>query len=88
MFHYITLGELQHIKRWHVLHKAGHRLEYELLDLVLTLWMMGWVGWLPAALLDAPWAFPICALGMGLPSAYVGLRARAHAARRLRCDWL
>ncbi|MDB5894378.1 MAG: hypothetical protein JWQ88_1909 [Rhodoferax sp.] len=84
----VTLQELHRIKRWHVAHKAGHRLEYELLDLVLTLWMMAWVGWIPSLLLHALWALPLCAVGLGLPTGYVAVRALAHHARRLRCDWL
>ena len=30
----------------------------------------------------------LCLLGMWTPALYVGWRARAHAAGRLRCDWL
>lgn len=83
-----SLVELQRIKRWHVAHRADHPVEYHLLDAVLTTWLMGWVGWLPALAFDAPWALPLCALGIALPGLYVRWRARAHAARRLRCDWL
>ena len=63
------LNELQRIKAWLVAHKPSHPLEYHSFDAVLTLWMMGWIGWLPVLLFDR-W------------------RARAHAAGRLRCDWL
>ena len=84
----VSLDELQRIKRWHVAHKAAHRLEYEVLDLVLTLWMMACVGWIPSLMLHALWALPLCAVGMVLPTGYVAVRARAHRARRLRCDWL
>lgn len=82
-----TLSELQRIKKWHVAHKADHPLEYHLFDGVLTLWMMGWVGWFPALAFEMPWAFPLCALGMCLPGIYIGWRIRAHQSRRLRCDW-
>ena len=51
----MTLDELQRIKQWHVAHKADHPLEYHLWDLVLTVWMLGWVGW-----------FPICAFWRAL----------------------
>lgn len=84
----ISLGELQRIKQWHVAHKSEHPLEYELLDLVLTFWLMGWVGWLPSLMFHADWAFVLCVLAMFLPTVYVRLRAHAHRARRLRCDWL
>ncbi len=88
MFSRLTLNDLQRIKKWHVAHKAEHPFEYEVLDAVLTLWMMGWVGWLPAVIFDAEWALPLCALGMALPGLYVRWRAAAHARQRLRCDWL
>ncbi|MBL8387917.1 MAG: hypothetical protein JNK17_06875 [Hydrogenophaga sp.] len=84
----MTLNELQRIKRWHVDHREDHPLEYHLWDGMLTLWIMGWLGWLPAVAMDAMWALPLCALGMLVPRIYVGWRERAHAARRLRCDWL
>ncbi|APW39110.1 hypothetical protein RD110_19410 [Rhodoferax koreense] len=88
MFHAVSLKELHRIKKWHVAHKAEHPLEYELLDLVLTLWLMGWVGWIPALMLHVLWTLPLCALAMLLPTGYVRLRARAHQRQRLRCDWL
>ena len=84
----VSLNELQRIKKWHVAHRAEHPLEYHLLDAVLTIWMMGWVGWMPAMMFDAEWAFPFCALGMALPTLYVRWRARAHAMQRVRCDWI
>lgn len=84
----LTLLELQRIKRWHVAHKNTRPLEYQVWDAVLTLWLMGWVGWLPALVLDLPLACPLCLLGMAAPQLYVRWRARAHARGRLRCDWL
>lgn len=84
----LTLNQLQHIKQWHVAHEADHPLEYQLWDVMLTLWMMGWVGWLPVFALEALWAYPLCALAIYSPRLYVGWRARAHASQRLRCDWL
>jgi len=84
----VSLDELQRIKKWHVAHKADHPIEYQLLDLVLTLWLMGWVGWIPSLMFHALWAFPLCGLAMVLPTGYVRVRARAHQAHRLRCDWL
>lgn len=88
MAKHLTLQDLQRIKRWHVAHKADHPLEYQLLDVVLMFWVMGWVGWLPAFAFEAPWAFPLCAVAMVLPQLYVRWRAQAHRTQRLRCDWL
>jgi hypothetical protein len=84
----LTLAELQRIKQWHVAHRAQHPLEYHLWDAVLTVWLMGWLGWLPALALDEAWALPLCSLGILCPALYVAWRARAHAAQRVRCDWL
>jgi hypothetical protein len=84
----MTLNELQRIKQWHVAHRGDHPLEYHLWDAMLTLWMMGWVGWLPAFAFDALWATPLCLLAMSAPTLYVAWRSRAHRAQRLRCDWL
>jgi uncharacterized membrane protein len=86
--HRLTLAALEHIKQWQVAHKYSQPLEYQLWDAVLTLWLMGWVGWLPAIALEVPLACPLCLLGMGAPRLYVGWRVRAHEAGRLRCDWL
>jgi hypothetical protein len=36
-------------------------------EAVLTLWMMGWVGWIPALEAEAYWAFPLCLLGVCTP---------------------
>ena len=84
----MTLDELHRIKQWHVAHRGDHPLEYHLWDAMLTLWMMGWVGWLPAFAFDALWATPLCLLAMSAPTLYVSWRSRAHRAQRLRCDWL
>ena len=84
----MTLHELQRIKQWHVAHRSDHPFEYHLWDAMLTLWMMGWVGWLPVFAFDAMWAAPLCMLGTLAPTLYVTWRMRAHRAYRLRCDWL
>ena len=55
---------------------------------MLTLWLAAWVGWIPAFCFGALWVAPLLALGMSAPTLYVALRAKAHQARRLRCDWL
>jgi hypothetical protein len=84
----MTLNELQRIKQWHVAHRREHPVEYHLWDAMLTLWMMGWVGWLPAYALGQFWGMPLCALAMAAPSVYVAWRIKAHREHRLRCDWL
>lgn len=84
----MALDELQRIKFWLVEHRADHPVEYHLWDLVLTLWVMGWVGWFPTFAFGQGWAAPLCFGGTMVPRLYVGWRTRAHQARRLRCDWL
>jgi hypothetical protein len=84
----MTFNDLQRIRQWHVEHHQDHPLEQQLWDWVLAVWMVGWVGWLPAYALDALWATPLCLAAMLLPDAYVAWRRRAHRALRLRCDWL
>lgn len=84
----VSLNTLQRIKKWHVAHKADHPLEYQLLDMVYMFWVMGWVGCLPAVVLDEEWLLPLCVLGISLPNLYIGWRVAAHEHHRLRCDWL
>jgi hypothetical protein len=84
----LTLARLQRIKRWQLAHKRAHPVESQVWDAVLTLWVMGWVGWVPTLALDDPWAAPLCLLGVATPRLYVRWRQRAHEAGRLRCDWL
>ena len=84
----MTLDHLQRIKQWHVAHRLDHPVEYHLFDAVLTVWVMGWIGWLPALLLEAVWAVPLCLAAMAAPHLYARWRQRAHQAGRLRCDWL
>lgn len=81
------LSELQRIKKWHVLHRTDHPLEYHLFDVVLAIWLTGWIGTLPAVLFEA-WVIPLCVLAIFIPSFYVGWRVRAHESQRLRCDWI
>ena len=75
LWHRITLTQLQRVKNWQVDQCGARPAEHHIWEAVLTLWVMGWIGWL-------------CLLGMLLPRLYVYWRARAHAAGRLRCDWL
>lgn len=84
----MTLDELQRIKQWHVAHKADHPLEYHLWDLVLTLWVLGWVGWFPICAFGDAWTAPVCVIGIFVPSLYVTWRTRAHLRHTLRCDWI
>jgi hypothetical protein len=85
---HLTLAALQRIKLWQLEHKRTHPLEYHSWDAVLTLWVMGWVGWVPTFALGDLWASLLCLLGMVAPRLYVAWRLRAHEAGRLRCDWL
>jgi hypothetical protein len=84
----LTLAQLQRVKLWHAAHEREGTLEYRIWQLVLTVWLMGWMGWLPAFVFDANWAYPLCVAGMLLPQAYICARARAQSAGLLRCDWL
>lgn len=83
----MTLNEMQRIKQWHVAHRTDHPLEYHVWDGVLTLWVMGWVGWLPAYTFHQLWVLPLCLLAIATPGLYRGWRVRAHQQARLRCDW-
>ena len=85
---HLTLAQLQQIKLWHVAHERENTVEYQVWQLVLAAWLMGWVGWVPAFIFDAVWADPLCILGMLLPQAYVYARARLQLAGLLHCDWL
>ena len=82
------IGELQRIKKWQVAHRKGHELEYQTWDTMLTLWVMGGVGWLLVWPLDLLWALPLCALGTAAPELYIHFRKKAHREDRLRCDWI
>ena len=84
----MKLDELQRIKVWHAGHRATHPVEGHLWDLVLMLWLAGWIGWVPAFALDSLWCAPLCVLGMSAPDLYAGWRTRAHRRQRVRCDWL
>jgi len=85
---HITLAKMQRLKQWHVSQQAEHSVEYQVWEVVLTLWVMGWIAWLPAYVLDAFWAFPLCLLGILMPRLYVQCRAQAHEKLHIRCDWL
>jgi hypothetical protein len=84
----MTLNELQRIKKWHVAHRAQHPVEYHLWDAILTVWVMGWVGWLPAYAFEQFLFLPLCVLAIAAPGLYANWRLKAHRAQKLRCDWL
>ena len=84
----MDLDAMQRIKQWHVRHQGDHPVECHAWDIVLTLWLAGWVGWIPAVTFEAFWVAPALVLAMLGPRLYVAGRVRAHKARRLRCDWL
>jgi hypothetical protein len=81
------LRELARIKAWLRTHRHEQPVEYQTMDAVLTLWVLGWVGALPALVLGAWWLLPLCAMCARTPHAYVRARLRWHALGRLRCDW-
>jgi len=60
----MDLDTLQRIKRWHVAHQKDHPVEYHIWDAMLTLWLAGWVGWIPAFTFDALWAAPLLAVAL------------------------
>ena len=84
----MTLNQLRDLKRWHVSHRRDHPLEYQVFDVVLTLRLLGWVGAVPAVLLQQAALLPLCLLGSLAPEVYRWLRVRLHRSARLRCDWL
>ena len=84
----MTLDELQRIKQWHVRHREDHPVEYQLWDAMLTLWLAGWVGWIPAILFDLYWLTPVCITAIFAPTLYAAWRLKAHRQHRVRCDWL
>lgn len=84
----MKLDDLQRIKMWHVGHRSTHPVEYHLWDMMLMLWMAGWIGWLPVLVLHSTWAIPLCVLAIAAPDLYTAWRVRAHRLHRVRCDWL
>ena len=84
----ITLAHMQRLKNWHAAQREGCPIEKAVCDAVLTIWLMGWIGWIPAFAFEEPWAYPLCLLGIFTPRLYVNWRLRSHQMRRLRCDWL
>jgi hypothetical protein len=84
----MTLTQFQDLRHWHQRHARKQPLERHCWDMVLTLWMMAWVGG-PAALVLQENLIALASVALlFLPQAYVALRRRLHRSSRLRCDWL
>ena len=83
----MTLQQFQHLKQWH----QGHRdrlVEGIVWNLLVTLWMAGWVG-APTAWLLHRDLVAIGALALLFaPGSYVMLRRALHRRGWLRCDWM
>ncbi len=84
----MTLQQLSNVKRWHQTHRRDHEVEYQIWDIVLTCWVLGWVGILPASALAPKVGLAVCALLAFAPELYLWLRRRLHRRHVLRCDWL
>lgn len=84
----MTLRQFQELKHWHFHQGRRHPVEKALWDLILTVWLLGWVGGPAALLLHAGWAELACLGLLFLPGRYVAARRSLHAKRRLRCDWI
>lgn len=84
----MTLDQYHALKVWHTHHSREQPIEKNTWDIVLTLWMSGWVGGAVALLLGAHLAAIACMALLLLPSTYVALRKKLHRAGRLRCDWI
>ncbi len=84
----MTLEQLHDLKDWHQRHVREQPLEKHVWDVVLTLWLTGWVGAPAALLIHVGWGLVACGACVFLPGSYVAVRRRLHAARVLRCDWI
>lgn len=84
----MTLNQQAQVRRWLVLHRHHHPVEYQAWDLMLMCWVMGMTGMPALVLIEALGWLPVCLLGFLLPSLYAELRIRLHRRGRLRCDWL
>ena len=84
----MTLHQFHELKLWHARQGRRHPVERTLWELVLTVWLVGWVGGPAALVLGLTWAELACLGTLFLPSLYVATRRRLHRTRRLRCDWM
>ena len=83
----MTLAQFESLKTWHQRHWREQPLEKHVWDIVLTLWLAGWVGIPPAFVVHAGWAEVVCFALLFLPSVYVAVRRRLHRIGLVRCDW-
>ena len=84
----MKLVQFENLKAWHQRHWREQPLEKHVWDIVLTLWLAGWVGIPSAFLVHAGWAEAVCFSLLFLPSAYVALRRYLHRIGLVRCDWV
>lgn len=86
----VSLKQLQSLKQWRTVQRElhQHRLECAVWEAVLTVWILGWTGWLPTIALHLEPLLPMCMMGILAPQLYIYARARAHARGQLRGDWL
>jgi hypothetical protein len=84
----MTLNQLHELRLWHQQHWRRRPVEKHLWDLVLTLWLAGWVGGPTAFVVHSAAAAVVCVGLVFLPGGYVALRTRLHRAGLVRCDWL
>lgn len=84
----MTLQQFQELKLWHQRQGRRHPVERALWDVVLTVWLLGWIGAPTAIILQLGWAECACVSVLFLPGIYVAVRRRMHAKRWLRCDWI
>lgn len=84
----MTLQQLAMVKRWHQSHHREQGLEYQVWDAMLTCWVLGWMGVMPAVVLAPELGIATCVALYYAPSLYVHGRAWLHRRGVLRCDWL
>jgi hypothetical protein len=84
----MTVKQLSAVKRWLAARRREQPMEYHMWDVVLTLWLLGWMGMPAEFVLGHLYGLAACAALLFAPNAYVKLRRRLHARGRVRCDWL
>ncbi|WP_372528618.1 hypothetical protein [Piscinibacter sp.] len=84
----MTLQQFHALKLWHTRHGRNHVVERTIWELVLTLWLVGWVGAAVSTVLAIVWAQLACLVLLFLPQIYVAWRTRLHRHGQLRCDWI
>ena len=83
----MRLQQFHALKVWHRQH-GRHPVEKNVWDVVLIIWLVGWVGAPTAFMIDSGWAEGACLSVLFLPSIYVTLRRWLHRAKLVRCDWI